>query len=122
MQITVGTNAPNARRLLNRYSININYHFFFSINSTTIHSKQVTHLKEHLITHGIGIKRKFPCSICQKEFLFQGALNQHMWVHKKGEARPHTCSGCGKGFIRRHKMVAHQIKEHSNAPNEMNCK
>ncbi|CAL8080195.1 unnamed protein product [Orchesella dallaii] len=72
-----------------------------------------------MATHGIGIKNKFACETCGKEFLSQANLERHKPVHL--ETKNFTCEICGFAtksldWLKKHKLNRHDVVKRHACP------
>lgn len=71
-------------------------------------------LDKHKESYHDGIKRVFPCHLCDKSFTRKAKLNDHVNFHL-GQSR-HLCEYCGKPFLSRKTLRTHILIHEDKKP------
>lgn len=71
-------------------------------------------LDKHRESFHEGIKRVFPCHLCDKSFTRKAKLNDHVNFHL-GQSR-HLCEYCGKPFLSRKTLRTHLLIHEDKKP------
>lgn len=70
------------------------------------------YLSVHMRSHKADDEKKFVCSTCGKQYIFEYLLKRHEFKHKQD--KPYPCAVCGKGCLTSQSYNRHMITHDKN--------